>query len=676
MAEIPYYNAGSLPSLAVSPPGANMVPGQTFRSLSSNIGDTLSQFRQTQMAKLNILGSLARQAPYLGQAIGRSFAAHENMKAAHVQAYGVSKVADNAHSFADNADEAFKQIQKQYVNNPEQASGAMTDYLDQKTSQYTQQLQDDPTFKGDPAFANKFKNKADDIQRVMQDRVDNWSSGQQKDNGHAFLLNADQSAVQSVDQAEGTLVDKFQSYVAANANFKILTSAKEPLFGKEQMETMRQNTMVKTGTALLTNIITNTPNDPQERIPYLDGLKGFVEKTNIPLPDKAKEQALKAIHAAGDQAATEWADSLNVGEDDHKLTIQLQINKLVANPYKPVNLNSARNFVDQQTAAITQQRDAVRNNKFVPDKVKKAADTLFDAQISHIGALSGVIERQQEHITNGQESDERQAQAYAKQQEAEGRRENREQARDQREQARGEVNALRLQAAVLDPIKDAAKIQALGKEIAQRSSFYGKATAADGRPVFSSDKDYAIQSAAVSVTKHSAAVQSKAPNFMEQIFHNVNANYQIPYHKEKQDAQSAAQSKAAKGVLDGLNTLGSIHKHDQLNDLSGMSETQRDSFHRREAAVREGAAKPHSGGANPDGSWTADQVDYKLNSIRAEVMKNVPASVPHKAVAHKAPAQKKPGDYFVPPPPPYTPSVMPENPALAEKPKPKNGGTQ
>lgn len=642
MAEIPQFNPGSLPNLAVGTPGVSTA-GQTFRNLASEIGQVRNQLGQARAGRNQaFLQPIQTQAAYAGLAIGKHLAGAKAKAAAlqqsQIKALGQNTVADSTDKLGADADELVNRYKQQYVNNPSQAPTLLAGHLDELTTAYSDEIKDNPQFKNDPTYATKFKQKAADLKRASMRDINDWSLSRQTVNANASVDNVNAAAQQSVRDADGTPADKYGVYVAATKRVAQFATDKAPLLGTEQMAGKARNAMYDLGVELYQNIINDVPHDPMDRLQYLHNANGFLEKAQIPLPKGAMEQLHASINARTETATKLLVNQMKPAEDLHDIQIRQIGEGLRAVRFSPEAMNSARNFVATQQDALKAKLVQTQNDPALPDEAKHAVYGLISKQQGHLTSLLNTVNSQEDTMAATQRREAHELTAQNKQIASQQKAADTIAHGQAKDAALMDIYATSMEAGKYDPRTDSDKIQKIMENVTK------KAVAAHAVGLISAEKFYAITNHSTAGAVHAANAEAQTPDPISQWAHGA-FGLPIKLKPAKADQKAQARAAATKGMSDAVGGLQLVNRHHTLNTQAGMTGGEISLFDKK-AQIDIARSQTEN--------WQPGALDAQLNKRRQVII-----------AQRKAPASKHAGQYFVPPPPPNTPSVVPEYRASA-----------
>lgn len=632
MVEIRNYNPGSAPNLAVGAPGMNQAPGQQFRSLAQDIGQVRNQLGQANLGRLKaFLNPIEGQAAYFGQAIAR----HMLLKDAQVKALGQSTVAESIDKLGATADGAMRYFKQNNLNNPETAPDQLSSIIDDETNKYIDDLKSNKQFKNDPTYATALRNKAADLKKSAMREVNNWSLSQQTTNAEGYVNNGGDSTVDAVAQADGSIADKYGTYQNEVTRYHQLAANKAPVLGEQRMIDKAHDVTLKAGVALYQNIIDDVPSDPMSKLQYLHSADGFLDKAQIPLPGGSKLQLHASINSRVETATAQLVTQMKPAEQLHDIQIRKIGEGLRAVRFSPEAMNSARNFVQTQQDAIEAKIQQTRDNPALPEKAKSAMYSLYAAQQGHLNSLLNTVNSQSDTMAATQRREANELAAQTKQIASQQKAADTIAHGQAKDAALMDIFTTSMEAGQYDPRTDTDKIQKIMESVTK------KAIAAHAAGLIDAEKFNSITNHSTAGAVHAANAEAQPTGFFDQWAHGT-FGMPIKLKPAKADQKAQARAEATKGISDAVGGLQLINKHHLLNVQAGLSPAEVKRFDT--AAARDTKR-------SQDEHWHDGVLDARLNQRRQALLAE--------RGTHAA-KDKPPGNYFVPPPPPLTPSIVSE----------------
>lgn len=646
MVQIQNYNPGSAPNLSVGTPGANYAPGQAFRSLASEIGQVRDQLAQANSQRLqSVITPLASLAGNIGRSLGSRYT---SLRAQQVQNLAKQNemlanqsVNDTVYSFRDNANKARNQFQQMNQDRPQDGVDQYSSFLDNAHQAAIDDFDSGP-HKRDFAARNKLTSALNDARLSQRESMDSWSRSAQTDQVKANIDNAVAQTKQEISNADGDIdiATRAKNYQSLTQNVHSMILGSEQYIGAHNVAVQRLQLMKEAPVAFFQNLATTVPEDPEEALSYVHAARALLDNSehwNMPMDAADKVHMQSAYGELQNKVIKDMEGKLTIddmGADRNNAVLKQRVDQFWNDPSLQ---QQALSHASQQTNELNKRAQGIAQDPNMPEPVKQTYLKSIGTQISHLDTLTNAAKSNLHHIDTLNKQGMQAALTTKRHEDFESQLAARKELKESGDKAQFRLDDMRNQLTVLGqkPVDNMAQIQDQSKEMYA----YAKQMGAAGYLTPAEAESY--QQNALKAVSGAAQYQRSAPN----IFGIPMPTWgQPPVKKQKFDKTQDARNSALSDVMGAMSDLHTMGHQAQVNQAGGLKPSQQQYFNENYASwlqARSAAGKPPT---------DADKQRMQFQIRTLAVKQLVPAEA----------AKKTPGNHLVPPPPPYTPSVLPE----------------
>ena len=601
MADVKPYQQGQLASEAVGTPGANGAPGAAVRQLATGAGQVRDDLAAQAAADSSALGTLAGRA--LGEGIrslGQALVDQRKAAAKQDKMLTDIEVAEAHYSFERNADRTRSGLQEEFIDNPLDARGHLSDRLEDSAAKLKER------YKGDPRAQLEMVKAVEQSRTSQLEKMDSWVRGRRHDMAKQSGDVAIERTLQDISESKGSMFERLEltkSYVEL-ADRQLRNSVN--VLGQKYVDAKLIELHNKAGATFFANVAAELPDDPEARLAYMNGAKLLLDhsqESGVHLDAKDKGHLQSHFKTMGDQFAKDFENHLEVKDLGSNLEASVLKAHLDENSTNKIVQKQGKDYAVNMIAGLKAKAALVEKDPNLPESARLAYGKFLTGQATRYDGIIKAATSHENRIDSEAQADARHAKSEAKADARQAKTIATEQKKIASNDAQIVLNGMTEDLTVLkqDPLRNMAAIQGKAIEmgtLAQKSLAAGHLTPAQA---------HRYTQNALNIATNAATFQRNVSSFLGITLPSL---VQPPVKKQNFDKSMGARVAAADAVSKGINEAREYQKQDEINKLHDFTPSQQAEFDDVADKIRAEAAK---------GNWPQVVVNQRLAMLRSRV---------------------------------------------------------